>query len=84
MTRALRQLFFPWQSQFSPTYTAVCHWKHPCGHREARVRLTEELENGEVKEGVKEKNEGAAQQCITNNHRSATAALSTPALTVVA
>lgn len=33
---------------------------------------------------MEEKNEGAAQPCITNNHRSAAAALSTPALTVVA
>lgn len=39
MTRALRQLYFPWRSQFSPAYTAVRRWMPPCSQRGAELSL---------------------------------------------
>lgn len=79
MTRALRQLPFPWRSQFSPR-------THSGAALETLLRSERRREEKRAREGeeLEEKNEGAAQPCVTNNHRSAAAALSTRALTVTA
>lgn len=90
MTTALRRLFLPRRSQLSPAYTAVQCRYPPCGHRGARLSLAEkrewqeERERGGEGEEAEEKNKGAAQPCVTNNRRSAAAALSTPTPAVVA
>ncbi len=80
-------VFLPLALSLLPcTKTAVRRWIPPCGHRGAKLSSAEEKERGGVTEGgvVEEKKEGATQPCVTNNQRSAAAALSTPALTVVA
>lgn len=77
----------------SPPHTPRCSadtLPPPRGHRGARLSLAEkrewqeEREWGGEGEEAEEKNKGAAQPCVTNNRRSAAAALSTPAPAVVA